>query len=66
MNIVINRHDLCMAFIRTMYTNPSIIKIVDDDDLIVPMDKYDDLCHDIGVLLGRALRSVSGPQTDSK
>jgi hypothetical protein len=48
------------------YTNPSIIKIVDDDDLIVPMDKYDDLCHDIGVLLGRALRSVSGPQTDSK
>lgn len=62
-NVKINAVQLIMHFAGELENSNGIRKIVDDNgNLIVPIDRFGDFCHDIGILLGRAINKIVEPE----
>ena len=66
MKVAINRRQLAERFLLVIFKHPSIEEIIDSDGehILVPIERYEDLCHDIGVLLGHILQDIAFPVKD--
>jgi len=65
MQIAISRKELAERFIFVLFKHPSIEEICDGEIMIVPVDRYEDLCYDIGVILAEIIKDISVPFEES-
>lgn len=58
-NFYVSRPRFIIEIARILEEHPGIVKIMDDNNyMVVPLERYTDFCHDIGVLLGKAMANV--------
>lgn len=59
MNFYIDQMKLLTELAKAIIENKGIQKITNESGfIVVPMDKYSDFCHDIGIILGRVMCKV--------
>ena len=62
--ILISRRAILEAFIKRMATQANIEKIchkTHTDFMVVPVDRFEDWFHDMGVVLGKSIQDVIDP-----
>ena len=59
-SVKLNAVNLIIEFATALETCKGIQKLTDDEGYIaIPLDRFHDFCHDIGLILGRTLEKVS-------
>lgn len=59
-NLKINAMRMVLEFATALENSKGLRKIIDEDgNIIVPIDRFYDFCHDIGIILGKTIRSVA-------
>jgi len=59
--VAISRRAILEAFVKRMFSQSNINKICtlkNSDYMIVPVEKFPDWYHDMGVVLGKAIQDV--------
>ena len=59
--VIISRKELAENFITILFKHPAVEKISEGEYMVVPLDKFPDLAHDIGVLLGLVIQEIAVP-----
>lgn len=57
-HLAIPRKALMIAFIKRLYEQKNLQKICVNDDMIVPLSRFDDWCHDMGRILGESIQDL--------
>lgn len=61
MKIAIDRQNIVVLMIKVLYEYPSINNISVGNDIVVDIKDYENLCHDLGILLGKVIEYSSSP-----
>ena len=56
--IFIPRKGLLIMFIKRLYEQSNVKKICKGDYMVVPVSRFDDWCHDMGVILGDSIEDL--------
>ncbi len=59
--IAVSRRAILRAFIKRMSTQKNILKLCGKkypDYMIIPVDRFEDWFHDMGVVLGKSIQDV--------
>lgn len=59
-NLKVNMRDMLYEFAVMLDGTKGLKKIMDEDgDVTIPFERYPDFCHDMGIILGRAVTKVT-------
>ena len=61
MKVAVDKRAIIILMMKVLYEHRSIKKVSKGDLIIVDIERYEDLCHDIGILLAKVLEQSSSP-----
>lgn len=64
--IRISRKEISLTFIDELYTCDGVSAITEDDHMSIPLDKIHDWAHDMGIILGRAIKKIVERKADNE
>lgn len=66
-HVAINKLIILLEIADALEGHPSLDKITNSDGmLVIPIERYDDFCHDFGLIIGRILEKLCEPYDENK
>lgn len=64
MNIRFSKVEIILILADIIENQPAFKELTDDEGyLVIPSDKYDNFCYDMGLVLGRVLERIAKPES---